>query len=92
MMSKSKMRYVFQVPTAIPAGRVLVHNVISHDRNTVPGTNGFRAWVDTLHYDYVICSCGWAAHLGPHYCETAIEEDRDQFLAEPPLRFLKFDA
>jgi hypothetical protein len=76
MMSKSKMRYLFQVPTSIPAKRVLVHNLISHDRNTVPGTHGFRAWFDALHHDYVICSCGWAAHLGPHYCETGIEEEK----------------
>jgi len=79
MMSKSKMKYIFQVPTAVPSGKVLVHNLISHNRKTAPGTNGFRAWFDALHPDYVICSCGWAAHLGPHYCEAAIEEeDLDQ--------------
>jgi hypothetical protein len=52
MMSKSKMGYIFQVPAMIPAKKVLVHNLISHDRNTVPGTNGFRAWFDALHSDY----------------------------------------
>jgi hypothetical protein len=66
----------FSVPTTIPAGRVLIHNLISHNRNTVPGTHGFRAWFDALHHDYVICSCGWAPHLGPHYCETAVEEEK----------------
>jgi hypothetical protein len=75
MMSKSKIKYVFDVPTLVPAGRVLVHNLISHDKKTVPGTNGFRAWFDTPHHDYVICSCGWAAHLGTHYHEALMEED-----------------
>jgi hypothetical protein len=75
MMSKSKIKYVFDVPTLVPAGRVLVHNLISHDNKTVPGTNGFRAWFDTPHHDYVICSCGWAAHLGTHYHEATMEED-----------------
>ena len=74
MMSKSKMKYVFQIPTTIPAGRVLVHNLIRHNRNTVPGTDGFRAWFDEPHSDYVICSCGWAAQLAMHYCEAPIEE------------------
>jgi len=77
MMSKGKMKNLFQVPTTIPAGRVLVHNLISHNRDTVPGTHGFRAWFDAaIDAEYVICSCGWAEHLGPHYCEAVIEEDR----------------
>jgi hypothetical protein len=46
MMSKSKMKYVFRVPTAVPAERVLVHNSARHDPNTVPGTNGFRAFMN----------------------------------------------
>jgi hypothetical protein len=74
MMSKSKMKYVFDIPTAVPAGRVLVHNVIPHKPKTVPRTNDFRAWFDILRDDYVICSCGWAAHIGTHYCEAPIEE------------------
>jgi hypothetical protein len=75
MMSKSKIKYISYVPTIVPAGRVLVHNLISHDKKTVPGTNGFRAWFDTPHHDYVICSCGWAAHLGTHYHEVSMEDD-----------------
>jgi hypothetical protein len=72
MMSKSKN--LFQMPAAIPPGRVLVHNLISHYWYTVPGTHGFRAWFDAKQSDYEICSCGWAPHLGTHYCETTIEE------------------
>jgi hypothetical protein len=68
MMSKSKMRYIFQ--SRQPYQRE------EFNRNTVPGTHGFRAWFDALHHDYVICSCGWAPHLGPHYCETAVEEEK----------------
>jgi hypothetical protein len=73
----SKIKNLFQVPTSIPAGKFLVHNLISHARNAVPGTNGFRAWFDVaIDPEYVICSCGWASQLGPHYCEAMIEEDR----------------
>jgi hypothetical protein len=81
----SKIKNLFQVPTAIPAGKVLVHNLISHDRKAVPGTTGFRAWFDTPHLDYEICSCGWAPHLGTHYCEEETKEDTGQRLR--PLRF-----
>jgi len=81
----SKIKNLFQVPTTIPPGKVLVHNLISHDRNTVPGTNGFRAWFDKRRFYYEICSCGWAPHLGVHYCEQETEEDMGQRLR--PLRF-----
>ena len=70
MLSKSKMKYVFHMPSTVPANRVLVHNSARHKPNTVPGTKDFRAWFDIAHPDYVLCSCGWAAHLGPHYCEA----------------------
>ena len=84
----SKIKNLFQVPTTIPAGKVLVHNLISHDWYTVPGTNGFRAWFDTPHFDYEICSCGWAPHLGTHYCEAETEEDTGQSRHRlRPLRF-----
>jgi hypothetical protein len=84
----SKVKNLFQVPTAIPAGKVLVHNLISHHRNAVPGTNGFRAWFDTPHFDYVLCSCGWAPHLRIHYCEEETKEDMGQSRQRlRPLRF-----
>ena len=75
MISKSKMKYVSYVPTIVPAGRVIVHNSARHNSKTVPGTSDFRAWFDTPHHDYVVCSCGWAAHLGTHYCEALMEEE-----------------
>jgi hypothetical protein len=74
MLSKSKMKYVFRIPTAVPAKKVLIHNSARHDPNTVPGTDDFRAWFDVLHDDYLICACGWAKHLGAHYCEASGEE------------------
>ena len=37
MMSKSRMKYVFNIPTVVPTGRVLVHNPSRHNANTVPG-------------------------------------------------------
>jgi hypothetical protein len=75
MMSKSKIKYVFSVPTIVPANRVLVHNSAGHNAKTVPGTGGFRAWFDMAYHDYAICSCGWAPHLGMHYCEASMEEE-----------------
>jgi hypothetical protein len=75
MMSKSKIRYVSFVPTLVPAGRVLVHNLVHHDPKTAPGTNGFRAWFDIPRNDYVICPCGRAAHAGTHYHEASMEEE-----------------
>jgi hypothetical protein len=47
----------------------------SHKPKTVPGTDGFRAWFDVAHHDYMICACGWAGHLGTHYCEALMEEE-----------------
>ena len=43
MLSKSKIKYVFHVPSTVLANRVLVHNSVRHKSNTVPGTKDFRA-------------------------------------------------
>jgi len=74
MLSKSKIKYVFHIPTAVPPKKVLVHNIARHDANTAPGTEDFRAWFDVPHHSYLMCSCGWAPHLGTHYCEAPEEE------------------
>ena len=71
MMSKSKMKYVSYVPTIVGSRS----QQRSHNSKTVPGTGSFRAWFDTPHHDYVICSCGWAAHIGKHSCEAPMEEE-----------------
>jgi hypothetical protein len=74
MMSRSRMKYIFYVPKTLPTGRVLVHNLVCHDANTMPGTYGFRAWLDIPRHDYVICSCGWAGNIGRHYHEAPPRE------------------
>ena len=73
MRSKSRIKYLFQLPTAVPTNRILVHNSAPHSAKTVPGMEDFRAWFYAGHSDYMLCSCGWAAHLGPHYCEAPEE-------------------
>jgi hypothetical protein len=66
MMSKSKIEYVFHVP---------IHNSAPHNSKTVPGTSGFRAWLDVPYHEYAICARGWAPHLGTHYCEASMKEE-----------------
>ena len=62
---KSRMEYVFNMPKAVPAGKVLVHN---HVRPTLRlGFAGFRAWLDDPGETYEICDCGWAPKLSDHY-------------------------
>jgi hypothetical protein len=62
---KSHMEYVFNLPKAVPVGKVLVHN---HVRPTLQlGFAGFRAWLDDPGEKYEICNCGWASKLSEHY-------------------------
>ncbi len=55
------------LPEVIPAGHVLVHNSV----RPYPGRghpDGFHVWPsppDTP--DLVVCDCGFAPKLGPHY-------------------------
>jgi hypothetical protein len=59
------MEYVFNLPKAVPVGKVLVHN---HVRPTLRlGFAGFRAWFDDPGQEYEICDCGWAPKLNKHY-------------------------
>jgi hypothetical protein len=59
------MEYVFNLPKAVPVGKVLVHN---HVRPTSQlGFAGFRAWLDDPEDKYEICHCGWAPKLSEHY-------------------------
>jgi hypothetical protein len=62
----SDIDYLEEMPTAIPAGKILIHN------NVVPArrinTRGFRIWFASPDSNkYVVCDCGWAPELGPHY-------------------------
>ena len=62
---KADMEYVFNLPKAVPVGKVLVHN---HVRPTLRlGFAGFRAWLDDPGGAYEICDCGWAPKLSEHY-------------------------
>jgi hypothetical protein len=55
------MEYVSEIPRAIPAGKILVHN---HVRPQSPlELNGFRAWLTTPGAKYEACNCGWAPAL-----------------------------
>jgi hypothetical protein len=65
-MPPNDIDYLEEMPTAVPAGKILVHN------NVVPakriGSRGFRIWyVAPDSAKYVVCDCGWAAELGEHY-------------------------
>ena len=58
--------YLDEMPTEIPAGKILVHN------NVVPArrinTRGFRVWFASPDSTkYVACDCDWALELGQHY-------------------------
>jgi hypothetical protein len=62
----SDIDYLDEMPAAIPAGEILVHN------NVVPArrinTRGFRAWLTAPDPSkFVVCDCGWAPELGRHY-------------------------
>jgi hypothetical protein len=64
-MRRVLMEYVFNLPEAVPAGKVLVHN---HVRPTSRlGFAGFRAWLDDPGENYEVCDCGWAPKLSDHY-------------------------
>jgi hypothetical protein len=58
--------YLEALPSAIPTGRVLVHNFVRPTRRL--GSRGFRAWLDSAdRADLVRCECGWAPELGEHF-------------------------
>jgi hypothetical protein len=52
-------RYVIGIPRKkLPNGKVLVHNAVTP---AMPlGTNGFRAWIQTLDNTLVLCDCDMA--------------------------------
>ena len=61
----STMHYVASIPRKLPAGRVLVHNDVVRQKRL--GSNGFRAWTQSLDAEPALesCDCGWSGL--PHY-------------------------
>jgi hypothetical protein len=57
--------YLTRLPSAVPAGKVLVHNSVRPSRRL--GTRGFRAWLQSPSERLMVCDCDWAADLGKHY-------------------------
>jgi hypothetical protein len=61
------MQYLTSLPKSAPAGSVLVHNQVFPPSHRL-GSRGSRAWLDRSDTPgYVVCDCGWASELGPHY-------------------------
>jgi len=69
--SMAGIEYVLRIPSAVPRGRVLVHNRVSwwQRQRTRPSRGGFRAWLDEPRPYHQECRCGWARHLNKHYVE-----------------------
>jgi hypothetical protein len=63
------MTYVTTIPRVLPAGSVLVHNVLPQSPNQQPdGAWGFRAWLASPDVPRLKrCACGWAPTLGEHF-------------------------
>ena len=58
------MKYVWAIPRVIPEGKILCHNHVRHEVNTMPGVNGFRAWLAPANEHWLAwgydCPCGWS--------------------------------
>ena len=57
------------LPKAIPAGKVLVHNFPAKNPAQRLGPDGHRAWWENAPpaKELIACSCGWCPGLGKHY-------------------------
>ncbi len=65
-MPPNDIDYLEEMPTAVPAGKILIHNNVVPARRI--GSRGFRIWYASPDSNkYVVCDCGWAAELGKHY-------------------------
>lgn len=64
---RNGIEYLWEPPTFIPPGKVLVHNVEALSPNRALGSMGFRAWLaDPDQTNQQPCDCGWAG-IGPHF-------------------------
>lgn len=60
--------YIDQLPKAVPAGWILVHNPVRPRRkNQSPNADGFRCWLTAPDSKYEVCDCGWAPQMGEHF-------------------------
>jgi hypothetical protein len=83
----SNRRYVSSgtVPKTIGRGQVLMHNHIKHDKHTLCGVNGFRAWTDSSPPEhFVLCECGWSGL--PHYRRREVADVRRRLAPEKEIR------
>jgi len=69
-MPKGYERVPFDtLPHSVPAGKVLVHNHVSHVATTPSGERGFHGWFEqpdaSRHQELERCDCGWTRL--PHY-------------------------
>jgi hypothetical protein len=63
-MPKGYERVPFDtLPHSVPAGKVLVHNHVSHVATTPSGERGFHGWFEqpdaSRHQELERCDCGW---------------------------------
>jgi hypothetical protein len=64
--AKTDHEYLFQMPKAVPANRLLVHNHVRPTRQL--NMRGFRAWLQAPDEARLEpCDCAWAPELGPHF-------------------------
>jgi hypothetical protein len=62
-MSIGTLDYIFDVPLKLPEeGLAIVHSHDRHDAHTLPGAQGFRAWIQSPDEEPLIesCDCGWS--------------------------------
>jgi len=69
-------RHLPRLPAEAPQDFIVAHSYLSAKLEPgepgypgwrTIGQGGFRIWEDMPHQHYVVCNCGWAAHLGEHY-------------------------
>ncbi len=62
------VEYLTELPDAIPADKVLVHNRVRPVADRPHhGRNGSRFWLSPLLPVHLVCDCGWAPMLGHHF-------------------------
>jgi hypothetical protein len=73
MTEPTTKEHLDKLPKTIPAGRVLVHNLVFPPTRRL-GMRGFRAWLQAEPGGFAVCGCGWAPELGQHYAHPGYGE------------------